>query len=127
MGGALMPVFGPSIITRADRAMRSGRWETAARLYAKALKRNPNRPPIWIQYGHALKAMGQFNEAERAYRIAIIQEPNNNDAAAQLQDLLNQKEAQARARNETSGRLSHFEANNIDEEIFRRDLNEVHL
>jgi tetratricopeptide (TPR) repeat protein len=122
-----MPLFGPSIITRADRAMRSGRWETAACLYAKALKRNPNKPPIWIQYGHALRAMGQLNEAERAYGIAIIQDPTNDDARAQLQSLLNQKEAQPHTRRETGGRLSDLEANIIDEEIFRRDLHEVYL
>jgi tetratricopeptide (TPR) repeat protein len=120
-------LFGPSIITLADRAMRSWRWDTAARLYDQALKRNPNRPEIWIQYGHALKAMGQLNEAERAYRMAVIQNPNDADARLQLESLLASKEAQVQARRETNGRLSHPETNDIEEEIFRRDLNEVHL
>jgi Tfp pilus assembly protein PilF len=45
----------PSVISRADRAREAGQWEAAAGLYRIALDRKPRNPPIWIQYGHALK------------------------------------------------------------------------
>ena len=64
----------PTIITRADRARAAGEWQLAAGLYRRALERTPNRPPIWIQYGHALKESGSPAEAENAYRIAITYE-----------------------------------------------------
>jgi predicted Zn-dependent protease len=57
----------PTIITRADRARAAGEWQLAAGLYRIALERTPNNPPIWIQYGHALKESGRLAEAETAY------------------------------------------------------------
>src|SRR5437868_1730918 len=70
-----MPKFGkskkPSVISLADRARDLGQWEVAVRYYKIALHRNPQNPPIWVQYGHVLKESGQLAEAERAYRTAI--------------------------------------------------------
>src|SRR5436190_823995 len=77
-----------SDITRADRAIRAGEWELAARLYRKALGRNPNRPAIWVQLGHAFKEIGRLPEAERAYRTALFYEPQNPDTEIQLAHLL---------------------------------------
>jgi len=74
----------PSIITLADRARDAGDWEAAARLYRKALARNPRNPPIWVQYGHALKESGRLAEAEAAYRRAIAYDPRDADAHLQL-------------------------------------------
>src|SRR6266851_390623 len=65
----------PSVITRADRAREAKQWDVAARHYRKALSRNPRRPPIWIQYGHALKESGNLAEAEAAYRRALSCDP----------------------------------------------------
>src|SRR5438067_13838447 len=77
-----------SIITRADRARDIRQWELAARLYRKALNRNPKNPPIWLQYGHALKESGKPTEAESAYRIAIGYQPGDADAHLHLGHVL---------------------------------------
>src|SRR5438067_2371216 len=77
-----------SFISRADRARDAGQWEIAAELYRKALDRNPNNPPIWVQYGHALKESGNLAEAERAYRAAIAREPTAADSHLQLGHVL---------------------------------------
>jgi hypothetical protein len=73
-----------SRITLADRARDKGQWKLAARHYRKALNRNPRNPPIWVQYGHALKGTGRMSEAERAYREAIALDPNAADPHLQL-------------------------------------------
>jgi tetratricopeptide (TPR) repeat protein len=75
-------------ITRADRARDAGRWTTAARLYRKALNRFPANPPIWVQYGHALKEAGRCSEAEATYRTAISYDPDSADAHLQLGHVL---------------------------------------
>jgi tetratricopeptide (TPR) repeat protein len=78
----------PTIITRADRARDSGEWQRAAGLYGIALERTPNNPPIWVQYGHALKESGRRAEAENAYRTAIAYAPADADAHMQLGHVL---------------------------------------
>src|SRR5436190_9533926 len=88
-----MPFFSrkshePSVITRADRARDADQWELAASLYRVALDRNPRNPPIWIQYGHALKECGSWAEAEAAYRTAIRYRPEDADAHLQLGHVL---------------------------------------
>jgi hypothetical protein len=65
----------PSVIMRADRAREAGQWQIAASLYRTALDRKPGNPPIWIQYGHALKESGNRAMAEVAYRTAIGYSP----------------------------------------------------
>jgi tetratricopeptide (TPR) repeat protein len=62
-------------IMLADRARDAGDWAVAARYYRMALERNPNRPEIWIQYGHALKETGRLPPAEQAYRQAVAVAP----------------------------------------------------
>src|SRR5438445_10034043 len=78
----------PTIITRADRARAAGEWQLAAGLYHIALERTPNNPPIWIQYGHALKESGSLAEAETAYRTAVSYDPEDADAHLQLGHVL---------------------------------------
>jgi tetratricopeptide (TPR) repeat protein len=78
----------PSVITRADRAREAGQWQLAADFYRMALDRNPGNPPIWIQYGHALKECGNQAEAEAAYRTAISYGPEDADAHLQLGHIL---------------------------------------
>ena len=73
-----------SLITRADRAREAADWQLAARLYGKALERNQRNPPIWVQYGHALKESGRLAEAEKAYRSAICYGPGHADGYLQL-------------------------------------------
>ena len=87
----------PTIITRADRAREAGEWQVAAGLYRIALDRTPNRPPIWIQYGHALKESGSPAEAETAYRTAIAYDPEDAEAHLQLGHLLKLRGKRAEA------------------------------
>jgi lipopolysaccharide biosynthesis protein/glycosyltransferase involved in cell wall biosynthesis/tetratricopeptide (TPR) repeat protein len=80
----------PGTIALADRARNAGQWERAARLYRKALDRNPRNAAIWVQYGHALKELGELRDpdklaqAEVAYRRAIALEPGAADPYLQL-------------------------------------------
>jgi tetratricopeptide (TPR) repeat protein len=76
------------MIVRADRARDAGQWSLAARLYRKALGRFPPNPPIWVQYGHALKESGFQAQAEAAYRTAIRYDPSDADVHLQLGHVL---------------------------------------
>jgi tetratricopeptide (TPR) repeat protein len=77
-----------SLISRADRARDARQWQIAAELYRKALDRNPNNPPIWVQYGHALKESGSLPEAQSAYRAAIALDPAAAEPYLQLGHVL---------------------------------------
>ena len=77
-----------SLISRADRARDARQWQIAAELYRKALDRNPSNPPIWVQYGHALKESGSLPEAESAYRTAIALDPAAAEPYLQLGHVL---------------------------------------
>jgi tetratricopeptide (TPR) repeat protein len=57
------------LLSRADRARDSRDWLSAARYYREALDLQPDNPPVWVQYGHALKESGNLVEAENAYRV----------------------------------------------------------
>jgi tetratricopeptide (TPR) repeat protein len=79
----------PSAVALADQARNRGQWEVAAELYRKVLNRNHRNPPIWVQYGHALKESGGRRDpgcwpAESAYRRAIALDPNAADPHLQL-------------------------------------------
>jgi tetratricopeptide (TPR) repeat protein len=82
------------IITLADRARDAGQWELAARLYRKALDQDSLNPPIWVQYGHALKESGglqdphKLAQAEIAYRRALSLDPSVADPHLQLGHIL---------------------------------------
>jgi Tfp pilus assembly protein PilF len=84
----------PDFITLADRARDARQWERAAQFYRKALDRNPRNPPIWVQYGHALKESGELRDpdklaqAEAAYRRAISLDPGVADFYVQLGHVL---------------------------------------
>ena len=70
-GPAFIPGSGSWLISRGDRARDSRDWVSAAQYYQKALDQKPNNPPIWVQYGHALKESGNLAEAEKAYRKSL--------------------------------------------------------
>jgi glycosyltransferase involved in cell wall biosynthesis len=84
----------PSIATLADRARGAGEWDLAAQLYERALRRDPRNPPIWVQYGHALKESGELRDpdklaqAEAAYRRALALDPGVADSYLQLGHVL---------------------------------------
>src|SRR5215831_18006835 len=77
-----------SLISRADRAREALQWDIAVDFYRRALDRNPDNPPIWVQFGHALKESGKLAEAERAYRAAICRDPAVADPHLQLGHVL---------------------------------------
>jgi hypothetical protein len=100
-----MPRFGwkrakPSVITLADRARDASQWELAAAFYRDALNRKPENPPIWVQYGHALKEAGHLLEAETAYRRAIAYREQDADSHLQLGHVLKIQGKQEEARAE---------------------------
>jgi len=78
----------PSAITLGDRATATRQWHLAASLYRSVLDRNPANPPIWVQYGHALKESGNLSEAAIAYRMAIHYKDNDADSRLQLAHVL---------------------------------------
>src|SRR5690348_3453114 len=88
-----------SLISRADWAREALQWDIAADLYRRSLARNPDNPPIWVQFGHALKESGNPGEAERAYRAAIAPDPTVADSHLHLGHVLKlqgkQEEAEA--------------------------------
>jgi GT2 family glycosyltransferase/glycosyltransferase involved in cell wall biosynthesis/tetratricopeptide (TPR) repeat protein len=83
-----------NFVDLADRARNARQWELAARLYRKALDRSPDNPPIWVQYGHALKESGELRDpgklahAEVAYRKALLLDPGAADTYLQLGHVL---------------------------------------
>ena len=85
------------LIDRADRARDNRNWSAAVRLYRKALGREPINPPIWVQYGHALKESGWLAAAEQAYRTAILCDPGSADAHLQLGHVLKLQDKKAEA------------------------------
>ncbi len=79
---------GEAKLTEADRARDAGQWDLAARCYREALRILPKGPAIWVQYGHALKANGEFSGAEQAYREALRLNPTSPDTHLQLGHVL---------------------------------------
>ncbi len=75
-------------IVLADRARDAQQWDVAAQHYQTALSRDPRNPPIWVQYGHALKEGGSHVAAEAAYRRAIEDDPKAADPYLQLGHVL---------------------------------------
>jgi hypothetical protein len=82
------------IIARADHARDAGQWELAAQLYREALDQNPRNPPIWVQYGHAVKESGglrapdKLSQAEAAYRKALSLDQDAADTHLHLGHVL---------------------------------------
>jgi glycosyltransferase involved in cell wall biosynthesis len=72
------------LISRGDRARDSRDWVSAARYYRKALDQKPDNPPIWVQFGHALKESGNLGEAEAAYRKSLELDADVADTYLQL-------------------------------------------
>jgi tetratricopeptide (TPR) repeat protein len=60
---------------RIGRASRAHDWPRAVQLYRAALRRVPDAPEIWLQYGHALSETGDVAGAEAAYRRATVLAP----------------------------------------------------
>jgi glycosyltransferase involved in cell wall biosynthesis len=87
-GPGFVPGSGAWFISRADRARDSRDWVSAAQYYRKALDNKPDNPPIWVQYGHALKEAGNLQEAESAYRKSLELDADVADSHLQLGHVL---------------------------------------
>lgn len=95
-------------ITLADRARDSAKWAVAARYYRMALDRNPNRPEIWIQYGHVLKEANRLAPAEQAYRQAISATPTLAEPYRYLGDVLSAQ------RKRDDAMIAYLQAHSLD-------------
>lgn len=89
--------FWPFPHARANRSVsiaddyRSKRdWQNAALHYQLALKVEPDRRPIWVQLGHALKESGDLETALEAYRCGSALPGDDGDAPLHLGLLANQ-------------------------------------
>jgi glycosyltransferase involved in cell wall biosynthesis len=87
-GPGFIPGTGSWFVSRADRARDTRDWVSAAQYYQKALDQKPDNPPIWVQYGHALKESGNLVEAEKAYRKSLEFDAEVADTHLQLGHVL---------------------------------------
>jgi tetratricopeptide (TPR) repeat protein len=87
-GAGFIPGSASWFISRADRARDSRNWGSAAQYYHKALDQKADNPPIWVQYGHALKESGHLTEAEAAYRKSLEFDAEVADTHLQLGHVL---------------------------------------
>ncbi|WP_169852717.1 tetratricopeptide repeat protein [Neoasaia chiangmaiensis] len=82
----------------ADQARDRRDWAQAALGYRAAINHIPDRPAIWVQYGHALKESGYLHDAELAYRRAIALNSTDADSFIQLGHALKLAERREEAR-----------------------------
>ena len=76
------------LVDRGDRARDAHRWTLASASYGEALELDPSRDWIWVQYGHALKELGDLLKAEVSYRRALSLKPKVGDSYLQLGHVL---------------------------------------
>jgi len=100
-------------ITGAQKAAKAKRWGDSAKRYLKLTIRRPHDARLLIQYGHALKEMGDLKAAEQVYRQATDLQPLNSDAWLHLGHILKMQGDMngARTSYETAVR---FNPNNMD-------------
>ena len=71
----------------AIESMQTGDYDRAFTLFEKVLKRLPDDPATLTSRGHALKTVGQQDEAVTSYRKAIAARPGHGDAYYALANL----------------------------------------
>jgi tetratricopeptide (TPR) repeat protein len=64
-----------------------GGYERAIAIYEGLLARTPDRPQIWLSYGHALKTAGRRDESVAAYNRCVELAPGLGDAYWSLANL----------------------------------------
>jgi tetratricopeptide (TPR) repeat protein len=69
---------------RGDAYRDKREWALAEECYSKYLKNNPEDFDIYVQYGHALKELGRYDESGRAYGLAIRLRPDDYDVYLSL-------------------------------------------
>jgi glycosyltransferase involved in cell wall biosynthesis len=125
---ALVGLFMPRVrsnlaVDAGDRWRERADWQRAAMHYRRALSIFPDRRPIWVQLGHALKESGDDSAALDAYRRASALPGDDGDAplhhallAKRLGLFLEAKE-----------RLRQAARENPQHEAIRRELVEILL
>ena len=78
-----------AVAAGAVREAGAGRnWRAAAAAYASYLEASPDDGPIWVQYGHALREIGDPTGAMIAYRQAAALPASEEDGWFQLAGVL---------------------------------------
>jgi len=67
-----------------DRLRDEKHWKEAASSYASYLEAQADDWPIWVQYGHCLKEIGDVAGGLAAYRRALTLEEKNSDLHLQI-------------------------------------------
>jgi tetratricopeptide (TPR) repeat protein len=81
-------ILARALARRGDKARNRGAFATAAEMYRLALKHDPTRTDIYVQYGHMSKEIGRYQEAEAAYRCALSRSPGDGETHLQFGHLL---------------------------------------
>ena len=76
------------ILADADAARDVHDWAAAATKYREYLAQQPQVGGVWVQFGHALKELGNHLEAETAYRRAIALMADPTDPELHLAHML---------------------------------------
>jgi tetratricopeptide (TPR) repeat protein len=72
---------------RADVAMQIERFDESKKLYDQLLQENPKHPTLLRSYGGLMKALGNREEAARAFRTMLMHYPNAGYAYSGLSEL----------------------------------------
>src|SRR5690606_15476752 len=71
---------GNALVAEADASLRMGNTAEALRLLSAAIEKNPELTVAHMKVGDIERELGNYQQAERAYRTAATQEPRNFDA-----------------------------------------------
>ena len=75
------------LVLEALLCVRTGRYDDAISTYRTILKTFPKQAKLWLSLGHALKTIGQADNAVEAYRQAIMAQPDLGEAYWSLANL----------------------------------------
>jgi tetratricopeptide (TPR) repeat protein len=73
-----------ALLAKADQARDSRDWQAARDLYAEYVQAYGYDAAIWVQYGHALKELGDHRSAMGAYKRSLTLIPDAADTHLQL-------------------------------------------
>ena len=81
----------PTVVLKqkADRDFEYEQWEKAAELYAEIVNREPHDGDAQYHYGVSLMHLKQYTKAENALRTAHALDPQSDEIAFALAEVLN--------------------------------------
>jgi tetratricopeptide (TPR) repeat protein len=80
------------LVATGDHARDNGKWHAAAGYYRQAMELRPCALGIAVQMGHALKEVGQYADAEAAYRLFLAENATDADIHLQMGHLFMRQE-----------------------------------